>query len=488
MNIIDEKALKETVEMVSLKEDLEKSDVINLLENEVFPKTLRQPFGKEAIIKVDIDPKSYKMSTYRMWNVVSDDSEEVNDLFEVRLSDVENKDSNFEVGDQIVESLENYELKRNNATIAKQLLNSSIQNLKKEKIKKHVLESNNNLINIIVRSYDLKKRIYRVDFNSEYSGILPFDNLINKDEKLKVGNNYWAAIDKEDLSNNIVFTRTGEEFIKGLFKKEIPEVYNEVIEVKDVYFNSDKKIIASVYTSDKNLDPIGSCVGAKGSRINSIIEHLNGGSIDLLKWSGNEGEYVVNLFKDLEIEKVIVEDNKIFVFLSIEDFENLSSQNKIRLKAINQFLSEKVILTTEEKYEQDNLYLIDYFSKELKLDEDSAEMVAFSGVFKSIDDIVEISPTHIAEILDIDEDSAKFLFETAQDKVSARNLKLSSIETNLKDLDSMNNFILEQLLNKGIDNMVDLSDLANDELCELIFVDLDKANELIMEARDIIYS
>ena len=76
----------------------------------------------------------------------------------------------------------------------------------------------------------------------------------------------------------------------------------------------------------------------------------------------------------------------------------------------------------------------------------------------------------------------------ATDKVSARNLKLSSVETNLKDLDSMNNFILEQLLEKGIDNMVDLSDLANDELCELIFIDLDKANELIMEARNIIYS
>ena len=486
MNIIDEKALKDTVEMISLKEDLEKEDVIKLLENEIFPKTLRQPFGKEAIIKVNIDPKSYKMSAYRLWDVVSDDVEDYNTLCEIKVSNLENKD--LSIGEQLIESLDDYEFKRNNATIAKQLLNSSIQNLKKEKIKEKVLESNNNLINIIVRSYDLKKKIYRVDFNSEYSGILPFDNLINKNEKLKVGNRYWAAIDENDTSNNIVFTRTGKDFIHALFKKEIPEVYNEVIEVKDIFFDSNKRIIASVFSSDKNIDPIGSCVGAKGSRINSIIEHLNGGSIDLLRWSGNEGEYVVNIFKDLDIEKVIVEDNSVFVFISDEEFSSLSTQNTIRLKAINSFLPERVVLTTEEKYEQENIYLVNYFEKELELDQDSAEMLAFSGVFKSIDDIAEISPEYISEILDIDKDSAEFLFGVATDKVSARNLKLSSVETNLKDLDSMNNFILEQLLEKGIDNMVDLSDLANDELCELIFIDLDKSNELIMEARNIIYS
>ncbi len=485
MDFINKKALKENVEMLSNMTGIDKELILNIMEEQVFPKTFRQQISKEALLFCKIDRKTYALDVSRGYLVVPDDKEDFNSECEVKSSNV----AGVKVGEHLYEEVD-ISNKRNNATIAKQILMSEINNLKNNKIKEDISKFDEKLVSIKVKSYDLKKKAYFVDFNNEHSGVLPFENLINETEKLKINERYWAVISEDEIKrfgNQIIFRRKGNEFIKEIFSKEVPEVQNEIIEIKDIYVNSQKKMFISVYTNDKKTDAVGTCVGIRGSRINNIISHFNGASIELFDWNQNLADYIINIFKDMEMESISILDNKVLIFVDEKTMENLSYQNKERLKAINSFVKEKVVITTEEMNTLSNLKTTEYFSKNLDLDSDSAEIISNTGLFKTLDDLVLYSVKDTAEILGVDEEVAEELIETAKNKLIIRNLYIDSVDTNLKDLDSMNNYLLNELLVNDINNMVSLSEFDNVELCELVNIDMDLANNVIMEARDIIY-
>lgn len=483
MDIGNEKQLKDQIETIANVHELEINDVIDIMESQVFPKTIRQNFPKGTIIETTIDRDTFNMKAYRIFNVV--------DVIENESCEKLPSKDNV-VGDVIREQLHGIDLnKRNSAIIAKQVLLSEINKLKKKNVRQNALRFKNNLINVIVKKYDLKKQIYFVEFNGEFSGILPFKNLINQDEKLKVNERYWALMTDEEyhrFQDQVIFSRTGDEFIRALFAKEVPEVHDEIITIKDVYFTPEKKVFVSVHTSDKNIDPIGTCVGVKGSRVNNIIKHLNGGSIDICRWEPEISDFILSIFKGLNIEKISILDNQTIIFINEDEFQKLNHQNKLRLKAINKFSNEKVRILTEERFLDENKKYIEYFMESLNIDQDSAELIANSGFYKSIDDIASYSVEDTADILDIDEYMAEGLIERAIKSIEARNLYLTTVNTNLVDIKSLKKHHLDMLLKNNINNVVDLADLANDELCDLIPIDIDEANDVIMEARNIIYN
>lgn len=485
MDFINKKALKENIETLSNIYDLPQEDIVDIMERQVFPKTFRQQIDKEAVLNCFINRKTYELTVKRVFTVVSDTSDSFNPITEVKQKD----SGGLNIGDDfIVEvSLDN---KRNNAIVAKQILMAEINNLKNNKVKKDVLNRSNPLVSVIVRKYDMKKQVYFVDFNNEHSGVIPFKNLISSSDKLKINEKYLALITEESLkgfNNQIILTRTGEQFVKAVFEKEIPEIQNEVIEIKDVYFNDNKKVFISVHSNDKKIDPVGTCIGSKGSRINTIINHFNGASIELFNWNSNEADYIINIFKDLAIQKISVLDNKILLFVSDEIYNSLNYHTKERLKAANHFIEEKVIITTELENNHYNHYYIKHFMDNLNLDEESAELLVNSGAFKKIDDLLLYSVKDTADILEVDLETAQFLIDEAQRNVEIRNLNLLNLDTNLKDVESMNNYYLSSLLDNGINNIVDLADLDNEELSELIHINKEEANKLIMDARNIIY-
>ena len=482
MQIGNEKLLKEQIEVIANINDLNIGDVISIMEEHVFPKTIRQGFTKDTVIETKIDRDTFKLEAFRVFNVIPKSQEEINTDFEIYEND------EFSAGEKIKENIDVNIDSRNSAIVAKQVLNSEINKLKKKLIREEALQFKENLINVVVKRYDLKKRVYFVEFNGEFSGIIPFDNLINSEEKLKVNTNYWALMTEEEdhrFQDQVIFSRKGDDFIKALFSKEIPEVHDEVITIKGVYSDNNKKIVAAVHTSDKNIEPVGTCVGAKGSRVNSIIEHINGGSIDICKWEPETSDLVLSMFKDLNIEKISVLDNQTIVFIDEEDFQTLSEQNKVRLRAINKFSTDKIRLLTEERFSEENKKYIEYFKNELLLDEESATLIANSGFYKSVDDLTAYSDEDTSEILDIDIEIAEELKERAMEAMESRNLYLTTVDTDLKDLKNIEKHHIKMLIENNISTISDLADLANDELCDIIPIDIQDANDLIMESRHI---
>lgn len=488
MNLLKDKMLKESIDIISNTNDLDNEDVVLILEKHVFPKAIRQNHSKDAVIKTTIDRDNFSLKAFKVFEVVPDDKEDFNIDCEIKESE-----TTLDVGEHILEEIEDIDIdKRNCIVVAKQVLNAEINKLKKRKIREVALQFKNELANVVVKKYDLKRKVYFVEFNGEFTGIIPFSELTDPSEKLRVNERYFALMtDKEDIKfqEQVVFSRKGKDFLIALFEKEIPEVHDEVVEIKNIYLGKNKNIFVNVFSNDKNIDPIGIFVGVKGNRINNILKHINGGSIDVSLYSHEPSDIILSVFKDLEIDKISVLDKSIILFVSEDKFQTLSDKTKMRLKAANEFVSEKVIITTEALYESSNIEYTKYFKNELNLDEESASIIANSGVFRSIDDILDFYPEDIIDILnlDIEVEDVEVLLENIKNRIQERDDEIDKTDTNLKDIESLKKHHIKILLDKGIDNMSDLSDFSNDELCEEIPIDIDEANEVIMEARDIIY-
>lgn len=492
MEIQNKKALKESINIIANTESIEPEEVITILEEHLFPKSIRQNYSKETIIETKIDRNDFSIMAFQVFEVVPDDHPDFNGDFNIYLSEAKKMEPNIQVNDRLRVEIKDFDIQKyKHSKVAKQFLLGEINKLKKRKVREKALLFQDQLMSVVVKKFDLKRKVYYVEFNGEFSGIIPFSELSSPDEKLKVNERYISLltdIELDKFQEQVVFTRKGKDFLMALFKKEIPEINDEIIEVKNIYIDKGKNIFVSVYSNDKNIDPVGTFVGVKGNRVSNILKHINGGNIDVSKWSNDYGEIITETFKDLNIEKIAVFDNQVAIFLSDDDFKLISDRNKRRLKSINSILREKVIITTEDLFEKSNENYKQYFQDELNLDEDSAALIANSGFFRSIDDLLEYDIDVISEMLEIEEDGAEFLIERAQEKINARDAELALIDTNLKDIESLKNHHLKMLLDKGIKNIPDLADFANDELCEEIVIDIEDANDIIMEARDIIYN
>lgn len=487
MDIFNKKELELTIETLSNTNEFTENDVIEILED-VFSVSVRRNVAKGSIINAKIDD-NYNVSLHREYMVIGDNHEELGDDEynpEYHLYDDQAEElfpnSKFTYGDKLYLLLEDVVIDRHVTNIAKQQLKVKINEFNKSKIKEEFIKKDNELIPFIVKSYN--KGGYLIELANGHIGKIPYENLFRESEKLQVSKRYLGMLDTKRDDSNITLTRKGDRFIEMLFSREVDDVFNEVVEVRGVCTINGVKTVVAVYSNDQNIDPVGSCIGSRGVRVNAISEHLSNENIEIIKWIPDFVEFTTAYLGDGLKTIVVSDDNASIVFDDSIDVETVLGFKNYKEKIISKFYRKKITAVKESDYEDDSSFVIKYFSETLNLDSDSSEML-FSAGFTTIDHILATSEKELSDDLGLDYDSIKMLKDASYNAKAERRTYIENSKSELISLDEIDDFVLEQLIKNNIKLKNDLADMDSFELIEMIpVIDLDYAGQLIMQARN----
>ena len=491
--LLENTELVQTAENIAQEKGIEKELVFEAIEKAI-SKAGKVKYGNDYDIRGRIDRKTGKISLARYLEVKKDVED---NLIEISLKDAKKKQKDIKIGEFIIEKLPDIDNGRISAQIAKQVL---VQHIKEaESVKNYGLYKDKvgEMISGLVKRTEFGNIILDLG-NAE--GVIKKDEMIPR-ENLRRGDRvktYLYNVSQDTKGPQIFLSRTHPQFLANLFKQEVPEINDGIIEIKSVARDPGSRAKISVYSSDKTIDPVGACVGMRGSRVQAVVTELQGEKIDIVTWSEDRATYIVNSLAPAQISKVILEDDseKIKVIIP-EDQLSLAIGRKgqnVRLASILTNCEIDIIDEKDEKNKRNEEVkkISETFMKELDVDEVIAHLLATEG-FLSIEEISEAVDTDFKAIEGFDENLIKDLKERAKQNMAKRNVELEKkkIELNIsKDLENMKKFTLTDLIKLGennIKNMDDLANLSSDELIEIFDTgNLKKvdADEIIMKARE----
>jgi N utilization substance protein A len=488
VDLFNNKTLSIMIETIANTNELSKKEAKKALES-VLSVSARQSYSKDTDIVVKISDE-HDVSLFKRYTIIDDNHTNLGDG-EQFLSDKhlyidqaeEQFNKEFSVNEEVLIEIDNYVPKRNNFNVANQQLNAKIKEIKKEKLKEKFKNKENELVSVVVKKFD--KGGYTVEYNNEYLGYLPNEYLFNNSERLRVGNKYYVLFDNSinnfKTNHGLIFKRCGDDFIKAIFEREIDEIQNEVINIMGIYRSDAYKIVVAVHSSDQNTDVVGACLGLRCVRITNIMKNFNGESVDIVAWNNNEAITIANVLNNASIVRIIKDENQYQIIVD-NDVELAKGKSGYKEKALSYLLNKEVKVISQEDFENSSSKALEYFAKELMLDEDSASIVSDSGI-SSIDELSYSSVEELADVLGVDEESAAMLKERAVERIEERNAEVENSNTDLKTSELLDEFLIDKLIINNINSLSDLADLDVFELMEHLPVSKKEASDIIMEAR-----
>jgi N utilization substance protein A len=428
-------------------------------------------------IRLDIDRHSGQQTAYKLYRIVADEDSTGKNPFETPLSLVDGA-TNDDIGSFYEEEIENIdigEVGRIGIITARQVITQKIIQAEEETMIDEMLDNGQYLFTGVIRRKEKNEFILEA---GRLKAVLPFSNLLpNEMARLQVGRTtlraYIEKVEKfPNRSPKITLSRTHVEFTKELFKLQVLELQNQTIEIKKIARDVGSRAKIAVVSHDEKLDPIGCCVGIRGSRIMAVSEELNGERNDIIIWSEDPAQFVMNALAPAVIESIILdEDKKAMEVLVLE--ENLAvaigkgGQN-VRLAV--QLTDWKIdILTPQEsanKQSNETNLLLQQFIDKLSISEETAQTLVNEG-FQALE---EVGYVNISELIDIfDEETAALLQKNARQVLNEEKIQAASEFENseLKDLEGMSLEIIRHLKSENIITLENLADLSTDELLDL---------------------
>jgi N utilization substance protein A len=488
VNIFNPKELEFAIETLSNTEDLLKSDLITILE-EVFSVSCRQNYDKEADIIASIKD-DYTLSIQRRHLVVDDnwsvlpDGISFSSHCHVYEDEVEEKIGEAHLaGEYIVEKIAQFTPNRHNVDIAKQQLKLKLKQYKKDQLRAR-FSKENELVSVIIKNFDPKG--YTVEYAGEYVGYLPHTNLFNARERLKVGNQYQCLFDYTEASKNhkhdLCFSRKGSTFIKAVMKKEIPDIANEIIRIMGVACVNGH-IVISVYSSDRMVDAIGSCVGARGTRISNVMYHLAGESVELVEWSSQETEMIQGTLKDLDLLTIIEEEDGYVLVVNDDEKIRYLETREYRIKALSALLEKEVKLIGRVELNNESNPIVHYFEQALNMDKESAEFIAGSG-YTSLDDMLRAGVRGLCKEMDISVEMASEVIDGAILYIQYRDKHIEESYSALLSIKTLDFHLIDLLEKSGHADIKAVAEMDRFEIMDILPIDDKYAGQIIMECRE----
>ncbi len=480
---------------IAKEKGISPEEVIEAMEFAI-AKAGRTKYGLEQDIRAKVNRDNGKIGLFRYLEVV----EEIDELpleeraNKINLKSLEEKDKNLKVGEYLIEELPPLDFGRIAVQTAKQVIYSRVKEAEKIMQYNEFKDKVGEIVNGVVKRVEYGNLI--VDLGKG-EAILRRDELLNK-EVFRRSDRIRAYISevKHDLKGHQIFlSRAHNNFLVKLFFQEVPEIYDGIIEVKSVARDPGSRAKIAVFTKEKSIDPVGACVGMRGSRVQAVVNELQGEKIDIVLWSEDIATYVVNALGPAEVDKVIIEEDikKIDVIVPDEQLSlaiGRKGQN-VRLASSLSGWSIDILTTSQESDRRNEEFknLSQKFMTELDVDEVIAHLLVTEG-FSNLDEIAMVSLEELTSIEGFDENLSNELITRAKnhlDKIKEENLK-NLKESGVEDFLLKNKLITIDQLMKLSDNNIktrdQLADLSNDELLEMIFdIDKVKADEIIMDAR-----
>ena len=509
----DKLELLRIAEAVALEKSIDKELIINSMEIGI-AKAAKSKFGQENEIKVLINRDNGNIEIFRKL-VVSENPENSNT--EIKLEDAINlNDSNKgkSVGDEVLQPLPSFDFGRIAAQIAKQVISSNVRDAERDRQFNEFIDKKDSILSGIVKRLEFGNVI--VDLGRT-EAIIQKNELIPR-EIIKAGDRvkaYCFDVRREQRGQQIFLSRAHPKFMEKLFIQEVPEIYDGLIEIKSSSRDPGSRAKICVKAVDTSLDPVGACVGMRGSRVQAVVNELQGEKIDIVNWSEDPAILVSNALSPADVLRVNVdtERKKLDVILTEENLSKAIGRRGQNVRLATKLLNYEInIMTDQEDSERRQIEFkekTENFVKNLELDETLGQLLVAEG-FSTIDDIKDSSTENLLKIEGIEEDTAKALIERAkefyerdQEDISKR-IKELGLEESLINLKGLTPGMLVTLGEKKILTLENFADLASDELTggydvirgskvkiegylEDFALSKDEADNLIMSARDIVY-
>ncbi len=477
------------VDALSREKNVDKEVVFAALESALASATKKR-FEDEADVRVAIDRNTGEFESFRRWEVMDDETFETPDLH-IKLEEARKRNPDIQLGEFIEEPLESIDFGRISAQAAKQVIFQKIRDAEREQILADFMSRKEHLVSGTVKRLERGNAI--VEFG-KIEALLPRDQMIPK-ENMRVGDRVRAhlmRVDRGPRGPQVILSRTSTDLLVKLFELEVPEIEEHLLEIVGAARDPGSRAKIAVRSHDQRIDPIGTCVGMRGSRVQSVTNELAGERVDIILWSDDPATYVINALAPAEISSIVVDEERHSMDVVVEE-ENLAQAigrggQNVRL-ASEMTGWELNIMTVEqarEKHDQEFDKIRALFMEKLDVDEEIADILVQEG-FATLEEVAYVPLEEMLEIETFDEATVTELRSRARNALlNAELVKEEKLEHGMGDLlklDGMTEDLVRVLSAKGVNTQEQLADLDVDELVELSGVDADKANALIMAAR-----
>ncbi len=455
---------------VARDKSIDRMIVIEAME-EAIQRAARARYGAENDIRAKLDPRSGDLRLWRVLEVV----EAPDDTFkQISVADAQQLEPGAKLGDFIVDPLPAFEYGRIAAQAAKQVIVSKIRDAERERQYEEYKDRQGEIITGVVKRVEFGHIV--VDLGRA-EGVIRRDQQIPR-EMLRVGDrvrSYITAVRRENRGPQIFLSRAHPEFMKKLFAQEVPEIYDGVIEIKACARDPGSRAKIAVVSHDSSIDPVGACVGMRGSRVQAVVQELAGEKIDIIPWSPDTATFIVNALQPAQVSKVVIdeEDSRIEVVVPDDQLSLAIGRRGQNVRLAGMLTGHQIDIMTEaaesEKRQREFIERSELFERELDVDETLAQLLVAEG-FTSLEEVAYVEMEEIASIEGLDEEIATELQSRAEAAIERREAALREqrralgVEDALADLPHLTEAMLVRLGSKGIRTLDDLADLSTDEL------------------------
>ena len=482
------------VDAISREKNVERDVVFGAVESALAQATKKLHQG-DVDIRVSVDRDSGDYETFRRWHVVPDEAGLQLPDQEILLFEAKEEMSDIEVGEYIEEAVDSVPIGRIGAMAAKQVILQKIRDAEREMLLNDFMSRGDKIFVGTVKRLDKGDIIVEA---GRVEGRLRRSEMIAK-ENLRNGDRVRAMIMEVDLTLRgapIILSRSAPEFMIELFRQEVPEIEQGLLEIKSCARDPGSRAKIAVLSHDKRVDPIGTCVGVRGTRVNAVTNELAGERVDIVLWSEDPAQFVIGALAPANVSSIVVDEEKHAMDVVVDE-ENLAiaiGRGGQNVRLASDLTGWKINIMDANESAQKQASETDasrkLFMEKLDVDEEIADILISEG-FNSLEEVAYVPISEMLEIEAFDEDTINELRARAKDALLTMEIakeegveSQSAVSQDLRDLEGLNPELIPKLHEAGVNTRDDLADLAVDELTEITGQSADDAKALILKARE----
>ena len=477
-------------ESVSSEKGLAQAVIFEAIESALATATKRR-YIEPSNILVNIDKSTGEYQTFRFWEVVDEEEFEDSGLH-ILLEEAKKKDPKLELGSKIEEKVDNVEFGRIAAQAAKQVIVQKVREAERAKIVDEYRSLLGELVNGTVKK--VTREFLIIDLGDSAEAILPRDELI-PGEVYRIGDRLRAVLQEEERENRgsqLSLSRRCPEMVGELFKLEVPEIAEQVIEIKAIARDAGSRTKIAVKTNDNRIDPVGACVGMRGSRVQAVSSELGNERLDIVIWADDPAQLLINAIGPAEIDSIILdEENQVMeVAVNKDSLAQAIGRNGQNVRLCSSITGWRLNVVDKDAVREESekgSASLQTLIKYLDVDEDLASVLVNEG-YSSLELIAGAKESDLSKIEGFDKEISEALINRSKEALLTLTMEISSEnegeENDLMAVSLVDMSLAIELNQKGIKTRDDLAELSVEELTDIIEIEANAAGELIMEARE----